>query len=285
MQSVALFDSVVVPHEDEWIVLPQSHSSPSRDDAELDDDEDDASYDYCEDAFSEDAIMMMSMEANTKNVTERARVYNFMDGISLHESEEFVEDDDGCLAQEVDTLLQDILETVEARQDHPGLGQSTGDRDMDMMTPTLIETDLEEQQEGPNGSGDSSGSNQASASSYGDEFSTASSSTGGGRYYSSAGDDKRSTSDTSSSKAAGDFEQQPSRSRLCNKKRRKQKKMGKKVTAAAAAAAALSHIHLSPPKNNKQLMVAHKNKQVGNALQSIESYKDVLSKNIKNSSR
>lgn len=284
MQSVALFDSVVVPHEDEWIVLPQSHSSPSRDDAELDDDEDDASYDYCEDAFSEDAIMMMSMEANTKNMTERARVYNFMDGISLHESEEFVEDDDGCLAQEVDTLLQDILETVEARQDHPGLGQSTGDRDMD-MTPTLIETDLEEQQEGPNGSGDSSGSNQASASSYGDEFSTASSSTGGGRYYSSAGDDKRSTSDTSSSKAAGDFEQQPSRSRLCNKKRRKQKKMGKKVTAAAAAAAALSHIHLSPPKNNKQLMVAHKNKQVGNALQSIESYKDVLSKNIKNSSR
>lgn len=289
MRSIALFDPVVVPSEDEWIVLhPQSmnlsssaSSLHSEDDRTLGDDE---SYDYCDDVCAavqpypnvQDRllpdILSEPLQPSCSQVPDE--IFN--------DDESFVADVDAV--DQIDTLLQDILETVEARHQNPRLGGDTDDHES-FKGPTLVESDLANDLEAPQDSPDSD------VRLIGREEESVATTVSSGRCSSSGNEFKFGSDSSATSKfnSIGD-EYEPSasqRSRLSNKKRRKQLKLGKKATTAAAAAAAaaatMTHFQLTVPKKPNKSVSKNK-KQVGIALQAIESYKKemTLLKNNKN---
>jgi hypothetical protein len=269
MQSVALFDSVLVPNDDEWIVL---HTSSPNDDQVL---ADDSSYDYCDDVYSVlsnsgvDFHPIQDYLGQTIHGPFTIRHGSLEEDYKESTSGSNNNDDD----DDIVTLLQDILETVVARQEHPGLG-GLSDGPHSHMISTLGEGHSVDNLKALE---DSLGLNHATLSSTRDDLSTISSSPSIGNY-SVVGVDKKSVPENSSKLITGDLERAVQRSRLTNKKRRKQlSKKASTTDTCTGAAVALSHILLTGPSKKQNKAATKNKKQVGIALRAITSYKEEVS--------
>ena len=268
MQSVALFDSVIVPNDDEWIVLHPTSPSGALDsnhDQVLGDD-DDNSYDYCEDVYSFDSNENSDYQPICECLGETIHP-----PATIHDESVVEENVDESSANHdkstprSETSLQEVRDAAVALQDDHYV--SGPDDDESVVALTVVDSKTLEDSLGHGGGAT-------------DDWSVASSAFTSGRY-SSSGDDVKSAESSSKTDLYADGFEPTVRARLSNKKRRKQLRLSKKATATAtaaaavaAASAAISHIHLNASPKKQHHKISGKNrKQVGIALQAIESYK------------
>ena len=264
MQSVALLDSVVVPNDDEWIVLHPTSPSASLDTSQDQVLGDDNSYDYCEDVYS-----VFSSEGLDYQPIRDSLGETIHPPATIHDESVLEESVDESSAHHDDptrrfeTLSHQVRDHSISLQGHHYVGGLDDDEES-VVALTAVDSKTLEDSLGHGG-----GAN--------DDLSVASSAFTSGRY-SFAGDEAKFSEDSSKMDLFADGFEPTQRARLSNKKRRKQLRLTKKATATAAAAAAvaaasaaISHIHLnaSPKKPHHKT----NRKQVGIALQAIESYK------------
>ncbi|GKY95538.1 hypothetical protein MPSEU_000515400 [Mayamaea pseudoterrestris] len=280
MQSIALFDSVVVSEEDEWVVLHPSGPTLT----EFDDDltlGEDNSYDYCDDALSIPSTAGIDMQFINDflgNITYRpAKMQKDMDGKYGDES---AVTNNGDQTHEINTLLEDILDTVVASQIRSRLNETSDNQHSRMiMIPTIVNCDVVAEDSAAVADSLGLTVNHETNISYKDHLSTMSPSISVGPNLSPGKVNKSSSDAPLMVEFIGEIlDQAAQRSRISNKKRRKRLKLGKKLTATAtvtAVGAGPSHIYWTATSSKKHEMALSMNKkQVGTAVQAISIYRE-----------
>ena len=294
MKSIALNDSSHPADEEGFVLVdsPQSFGSV------LLEDDDEASYDHCEDAFSFSSLhqTLSTIPAVQDNFFEPAEIgqevippaapevcpsllgsssddYHYEDPApdSTHLVIPRFDSDTEELGALVSPAVPNTDQAIASEKIIPS-GESTAGVEESLPVPSVDEENAECSSLGEKDSEDSAAPFSSSSSSMGEAAS-------------GTDDDVASSS---SDKAAADYYAELPVSRVSKKKRRKQLKLAKKAAAAAAAAAALGG-HLSsmrvtttqPPKRGKKSRKKIANIAVSCAVQSLAEYKDEVERTTK----